>query len=605
MTNIISLKKNKLRYNEYYEMQDIFDTLYTKSREGKSFNKLLNLITLDENIKLAYRNIKNNKGSTTKGSDEETIEDINKMSSKELIDMVKNSLENYKPGKVRRVEIPKPNGKMRPLGIPNIKDRIIQQCIKQILEPICEAKFHPHSYGFRPNRSTEHAIGRMLFLNNIKNMHYVVDIDIKGFFDNVSHEKLMKQLWTLGIRDKNLLCVIGKILRAEIDGIGVPSKGTPQGGVLSPLLSNIVLNELDWWLSNQYETATFCKKDSKEPVGERWASMIRVNNKMKKFFFVRYADDFKIVCKNYKDAKKICEATKSWLNERLKLEVSEDKTKITNLKRNYSEFLGFKFKLWEKSGKHVIKSHVSEKAKKNIINKVKKNIMEMKKHPTGVVARKYNACVLGIHGYYSIATNVSADFREIGFSINRTLYNRLRLLMSRKGTRSKAFEKYYKTYSNQLVNIGDVALFPITGIKNKIPMCFAQDICDYTKSGRLKIHAKLNKLNPNELSYFMENMNEELSTQKQDNAISLYVAQNGKCGITGESIGNNYVIYNKKKTEDLDKYSNLIIIKKRIEMLIKEKDTKIVNEAIIKEKFNDKQISKINKLRKYIGNVAI
>lgn len=217
-------KRRLLRNNEYYCIQNIFDDLYTKSKNNHKFTNLMQHITSKENILLAYRNIKKNKGSTTSGTDKLDISYIKDMKENEFIEFIQNKFDNYCPKSVRRVEIPKPDGKTRPLGIPCIDDRLVQQCIKQILEPICEAKFYKHSYGFRPNRSTDHAISRSMFLINKNKLHYVVDIDIKGFFDNVNHAKLKKQMWKLGIQDKNLLCIINKILKSEIQGIGIPTK---------------------------------------------------------------------------------------------------------------------------------------------------------------------------------------------------------------------------------------------------------------------------------------------------------------------------------------------------------------------------------------------
>ncbi len=133
----------------------------------------------------------------------------------------------------------------------------------QILEPICEAKFYDRSNGFRPNRSVEHAIAQCYKMMQQQQLHYVVDIDIKGFFDNVNHNKLLKQIWSFGIRDKKLLKIIKTILKAPIqmpdDTIIKNDKGTPQGGILSPLLSNIVLNELDWWIASQWENVQYLK----------------------------------------------------------------------------------------------------------------------------------------------------------------------------------------------------------------------------------------------------------------------------------------------------------------------------------------------------------
>ena len=151
-----------LRNNEYYNIQDALDLLYEQSKDRRYFKNLYDLIISEQNIMLAYRNIKNNKGSNTAGTDGLVLSDIDKMDEKSFIQDIQKRFENYQPKSVRRVEIPKNGGGLRPLGIPCMHDRIIQQCIKQILEPICEAKFHKHSYGFRPNRSIEHAIAQPL-----------------------------------------------------------------------------------------------------------------------------------------------------------------------------------------------------------------------------------------------------------------------------------------------------------------------------------------------------------------------------------------------------------------------------------------------------------
>ena len=161
-----SIKKLKceesIRYSEYYGMEDVFDELYKQSKENIPLTNAMNLILSKDNIILAYRNIKKNDGSTTKGTDNLTIKDIENLSVDEVVNNVRKFLtgtsHGYRPKPVRRKEIPKPNGKSRPLGIPCIWDRLIQQCILQILQPYCEAKFSNNSYGFRPTRSAKHAI---------------------------------------------------------------------------------------------------------------------------------------------------------------------------------------------------------------------------------------------------------------------------------------------------------------------------------------------------------------------------------------------------------------------------------------------------------------
>ena len=407
-------KKQTLRNNEYYSTQALFDDLYERSQHGGIFTHLMERITSQQNILLAYRAIKKNKGSKTKGVNSTTIVEMGEKQPEELIAYVRKRLQNFHPHAVRRVEIPKPDGRMRPLGIPTMEDRIVQQCIKQVLEPICEAKFYKHSYGFRPNRSAHHAVARAMFLVNISKYRYVVDVDIKGFFDNVDHGKLLKQLWTLGIRDKQLLCVLSKMLKAPIQGEGVPKKGVPQGGILSPLLSNVVLNELDWWIASQWEAFPQLQRYRSRPY-------YKGNGMLKQVYLVRYADDFKLFCKCRSDAQKIFAATTLWLKERLGLEISPEKSKIVNLKKRYSDFLGFKLKLRPKSGKWVLKSHMADKAQKKCRENIRIAIGRIGREPNQWSVMQFNAMVLGLHEYYKIATNVYLDFDRIAFDVRKTL----------------------------------------------------------------------------------------------------------------------------------------------------------------------------------------
>ena len=179
-------KQRKIRNSEYYDMETTFDGLYAKSKDGKIFNHLMEIIESEENIKLAYRTVKKNSGSNTAGVDKRTIKDLMKLSEEEYVRLIRKQFSNYRPRPVRRVEIPKPNGKTRPLGIPTIVDRIVQQCVLQVMEPICEAKFSENSNGFRPNRSAETAIAQCMRIMQVQHLHYVVDLDIKGFFDNIN-----------------------------------------------------------------------------------------------------------------------------------------------------------------------------------------------------------------------------------------------------------------------------------------------------------------------------------------------------------------------------------------------------------------------------------
>ena len=412
-----------LRHAEYYGMQDTFDELYQKSQNGEVFENLMDLIVSRDNILLAYRNIKANKGSYTAGTDKKNITDIGSRTPDDVVKRVRfivtGSEHGYRPKPVRRKDIPKPNGKTRPLGIPCIWDRLIQQCIKQIMEPICEAKFSNNSYGFRPNRSVEHAINRTYTMLQMMNLHYVIEFDIKGFFDNVNHSKLIRQIWSLGIHDKTLIFIIKRILTAPIkmpDNTTIlPDKGTPQGGIISPLLANIVLNELDWWIASQWEENPIAISRGRERIigktkvfDKSHGYRIMKNTEMKEMHIIRYADDFRIFCRTKEDAVRTKEAVTEWIEERLKLEVSPEKTRIVNTRKRWSEFLGFKIRVRLKHHKYVVQSAICDKKveieRAKLVEQAKNIAKPREKKSCLSEIQLYNSMVLGIQNYYQLAT---------------------------------------------------------------------------------------------------------------------------------------------------------------------------------------------------------
>lgn len=609
----MTTKKQKIRNNEYYNIQEMFDDLYDKSKNKKlKFKNLMQYVLDERNIELAYRNIKKNKGSKTKGTNSKTIVDISTMETEEVVNYVRKRLINYQPQKVRRVEIPKANGSKRPLGIPTIEDRLIQQCILQVLEPICEAKFYNQNYGFRPNRSAHNAVGRAMYLANKAKLEYVVDIDIKGFFDNVNHSKLLKQMWSMRIQDKNLICIIGKMLKAPIEGIGVPNKGTPQGGILSPLLSNIVLNELDWWIADQWES--FETNHNYDRIDSRNNTIIKSHkyralrkSKMKEIYIVRYADDFKIFCKNYEMAKKIYIATKNWLSERLQLEISTEKSKIVNLNKNYSEFLGFRMKLMKKNKGKVIKSRMSEKSIKKVKEKIKEKIDGLNEN-TSISANKYNATILGVHNYYKVATHVNRDFRKINHQVSKNLFNQTKNIKTKISKYSQSFMKFYGNYNGKFIGIQGIALYPIYGVTTKTIYNFKQETCNYTEKGRELIHQNLKKISWRDLQYLMENPKVNESIEYNDNRISLYVGQNGLCAITKEPLDiENMDCHHKipKYLGGTDEYQNLILVTREVLILIHATREETINKILQNLKIGQTGIKKINKLRKLVGNNEI
>lgn len=619
-----------LRHAEYYQMQDTFDNLYSKSRNGEIFQNLMPLILSRENILLAYRNIKSNGGSKTRGTDKVVIDGIGRLSAEKYVEklryIVAGSKHGYRPKAVRRKEIPKLNGKLRPLGIPCMWDRLVQQCIKQIMEPVCEAKFSENSYGFRPLRSVEHAIQRIYQLMQRTNLHYVVEFDIKGFFDNVDHSKLIKQIWSLGIRDKQLLYVIKQILKAPIkmpDGdIQYPEKGTPQGGIISPLLANIVLNELDHWIDSRWIEHPITEKYSykvnsngSKDLGHAYRAMKTTG--LKEMYIVRYADDFRILCRTKSEAERIKIAVSKWLCERLRLEVSPEKTRIVNVKKKYSEFLGFKIKVHPKGGKWTVESHVCDKAlcrqKEALIEQAKK-VAKPPQHSTeSYEIHLYNAKVVGAQSYYKIATHINIDFNGLNLAVMRVFTNRLRTQkcnrLRRKGRPLTKAEigLYGNTPMMRYVAGSDEPIYPIGFVQHKPPWTKKRKANLYTAEGRKEIHDNL-RINTSLMVQMMKSSGKN-STEYSDNRISLYSAQWGKCGITGiefqclEDIHCHHKL--PKQYGGTDRYDNLVLLLPQVHRLIHAADEITIRKYLELLKLDKTQILKLNKYRELAKNNPI
>lgn len=341
--------------------------------------ELMDKILSQKNLQEAMKRVKSNKGAS--GIDKMSVEEIDEHFSKH-IEEIKTSIweKKYRPQAVKRVYIPKPNGKKRPLGIPVVVDRVIQQAVAQVFSELYDECFSEHSYGFRPNRSAHQAMEEVLFYLN-EGCEWVIDLDIEKYFDTVNHDKLISILREK-VKDDVTLHLVRSFLRAGIMENGIihrNEEGVPQGGPLSPILSNIYLDRFDKELESR---------------GLR---------------FVRYADDCNIFVKSEMSANRVMKSVSSWLERKLFLKVNMTKTKV--VRPSNSSFLGFTF--WK--NKDGWKSMPTYDRKQKLCKKIKEVLCRKKAStlPLSTVLTKVNQIVRGWINYFRIGS-MKTFLKEFG-----------------------------------------------------------------------------------------------------------------------------------------------------------------------------------------------
>ena len=551
VSNDIGMKERSLDWGSidwklvFKRVRNLRQRIYRAAQNGQ-WNKVRSLMKLMlrsySNLLSSVRRVTlENKGKQTSGLDGQTA-----LTPEKRMTLVKETLGNtlWKVHPTKRVYIPKANGKQRPLGIPTIKDRIAQAIVKNALEPVWETFFEGNSYGFRPGRSCHDAIEQTwIRLNSQANDRWILDADIKGAFDNISHEYLLNAIGEIPGRELIKQWLKAGYVEAEI--FHETKSGTPQGGIISPLLANIALNGMENFLSQFKKTKEYKYTDSK---GRK-----RTEREQKpRYGFVRYADDFIVTAENREDLEAIKPILETWLNQR-GLNYNADKTQITHVNEGFN-FLGFNVRHYK--GKCLIKPQ-KEKVKE-FLSGIQQWLNQHKTVKATAVIQYLSPIIRGWGNYYKHKVS-KKTFSYVDYRIWQMLWKWSLRRHPNKGKKWVA-SRYFRTINGTKWNFAQ----PVKSRQGKDTIITLPKLAYIPIVRHVKVKGTASPDDPS-LAKYWQNRQTKYGKSYWAKGSKLYqvaLNQNWKCPVCGEHLFNGEKLHThhiiRVKDGGTDKAENLI-----------------------------------------------